>query len=175
MECPEAIYSKVYDAVYADTGASGLNNSSSTAFMRGLYLSDDPAMQSVTDRPLVVVDIQSRDASPFPGAAGTAEFFENLVSFAVLGDRDESAGTNVAGGTGLVKVPGSLAIVNRVKNRLRAVFQNTTLSALTDADDGTRAWYFSPIARMNASPGPRNDKNLNRIISFRVFVSKGTL
>lgn len=161
MEAETAVYAAVLAFYLADTGAGGLNNTSSAAYVRKFTREGDPRERQTHGWPQVSVSIKSRDNSPFPGAAETKGFFECIVAFVVEVDRD----------------PGFPKLA-AVQNRLRDRFNNAALADLVDADNAARTWKFRPCWRMD--PGQLRDaespngKVLRQAFPFYVAATKET-
>lgn len=163
MEAAEAIFDAIEAAINADTGAGGLLNTAFDGYVRGgVFMVDDTRALTIRDRPQVRVEVSSRDKSPNPAGAtpdGACEFFDNVVTLWVIDHRDQDVARRA----------------ERTAARLRALFQFTTLSTITDADDNTRAWYFAPMARINLTGSPPSGHEIRIPLSFRLPVSKGTV
>lgn len=160
MEAAEAIYTRVLSRFAADTGATGLNNSASPAYVREFHRQGDPLSRQVKGWPSIDVAVTSEDKSPPPGAAPTCEMFDSVVTFIVETDRDTGLGD-----------------MDRVEARIRALYNNNALATLIDTDD-SRVWSFSAMWRLtprDGDGGSRNNKTLRRAVSYRVNAMKGVV
>lgn len=158
MEAEEATYTQIAAAIAADTGGTGLNNSASNAHVRWVWRNGGPEDRYSRGWPQIVVVINAKERNGAVVSSG-CEMFDQVVSFMVETDRDAG-----------------LATQDRVQARIRAVFNNTTLSNLVDTDAGSRTWRFAPMGRLTPSQqvvGSGANKRTRIICPYRLVATKG--
>ena len=137
-------------AIYtADTGATGLNNSSSTAYVRAWFYSRDPnsdQRNSQRNWPYVVVNIAAQ-----PMHSSACQKYRMGVQMMVYFDRQSM-------------VNDSSATMFAVVERLRTVFHGVTPATQND-------WYFSPLQIRDEREGPANGIELVQIVEFLTYAT----
>lgn len=155
MEAIEALATQVLAAVNADSG--GLAGSGATSFLRQVIRSEDSQALSLNDRPALQIDCSSSARSP---VTTNTEHYEGAVTFIVYAARDPGRG--------------GIGTLDDVMARLKTVFENKTLSSLSDGDDSGRTWYFAPMWRAVMGPPTANTDTIRQPVTYRVYFTKGT-
>lgn len=166
MEATEAIFKQVLASITADTGAGGLwQTNGGVAYLKSAVRRGDSQEESLRDYPAVVIDISSHNKSP---VGPDKLFFECVVTFEIYANRD-------AGNLGLAAPDGSIirATLDTVLARIMTVFDNLALAALSDADDGTRKWYFNPMFRVFLGTLQSTSARVRQPVSYRLYANKG--
>lgn len=165
MEASDAIYTQVLATIVGDSG--GLGGSGNASYLRQVCRSDDSEILSLSDRPRVAIEISTQNRSPIQA---NTEFFVAVVNFIVTADRDP-------GPSGAATVDGSFSrgTLGAVVGRIMTVFDRpaSVLTALVDADDASRKWFFNPMFRLAMGPPDSTSKSVRQVVSYRLYLSKG--
>lgn len=148
MDLSEALYTSLLALKAADSGSSGLTNSSSTANVHQFVLQDDPnlAPERGGYSPSIIVDIREADDQPWI-LASKFSVLSVVVRMKVLTFRD----------------PGR-SIQDDINERIRAVFDGVTPSSQT-------GWTFGPLMRVQ---GAQSGTDRTKLSYDHEFVLRAT-
>lgn len=144
--CAELVGS-VQTMIASDTGAGGLSNTDSSAYVRHVFRYAAPELRTYNWPALILIP----DADHFDTLRGSSNTRGGAVcslSAVVLGDRDRGQAT-----------------VNAVLGRLRTVLHRQTPAAGT-------AWEFSPLRIVAVRHVEPTGKELRSVVELRVLAAR---